>query len=317
MLLADENTADIAGRLLDLSAFKACHVVAAGEACKTWDTLHGLLCKMEETNLTRKSVLVNFGGGSVSDLGGLAAALFKRGIAVVNVATTLLAAVDAAVGGKTAVNFSGLKNEIGLVRLPNYVIVSLDALQLLSRDEWLSGYGEILKYALLTRGGGLTDIVEDMPHDPHNPSLKGAIKTCMSHKSRVVAHDTEDHSTRHALNLGHTIAHALEALAAEQGRHLPHGVAVGRSLAVMAYISYVTCGLSRKTVAWLRKVCCDNFGLMDYDCKEVDRIIELMRHDKKNTGGKINMVLLSAIGTPEIDRSVDENLIREALDFYM
>lgn len=316
-LLADEHTMPIANALFDISVFSAVHTVPAGEACKSWDVLHGVLAAMENAHLSRSSVIVNFGGGAVSDLGGLAAALMKRGIKVINVATTLLAAVDAAVGGKTGINFMGMKNEIGVVRMPDYVIISLEALRTLPKQEWLNGYGEVFKYALLVRGGELVDAVEQLASNGANLNWQRIIELCVDYKSRVVRQDPDDLGCRHVLNLGHTVAHALEELAAEQGKTLPHGIAVGRSLPVVAYISYVKCGLGRKTVAWLRKVCCDTFGLMDYDCKEVDRIVELMKADKKNSAGHVNMVLLSAMCSPECDIQVGDDLIREAINFYM
>ena len=316
-LLADANTMPIAEKMLDMQAFDAVLAVPAGEDCKTVDCLLQVLNAMETAGLTRGSAMVNFGGGAVSDLGGLAAALYKRGIKVINIATTLLAAVDAAIGGKTGVNFAGLKNELGVVRMPNIVIASIDAMRFLPDNQWLNGYGEVVKYSMMMTGTVSRFVRQNVPLTYQTSELEEIITDCAKFKMRVVSRDAYDRDLRHVLNLGHTIAHAVEAYGAECGKPVSHGIAVGRSLPVVAYIGCVMCGSPRKNVALMRHLCCDAFGLMDYGCDDIDRLIELMRHDKKNTDSThIKMVLpQGGFLMPDIDCQVPEKLIREAINF--
>ncbi|HBZ34361.1 MAG TPA: 3-dehydroquinate synthase [Bacteroidales bacterium] len=317
-LLADEHTMPLAHTLLRDVRFDGEHCVPAGESCKSVESLLGCLSSMESGGLTRSSVLLNFGGGSVSDLGGFAGAVFKRGLRVVNVATTLLAAVDASIGGKTGVNYMGLKNELGVVRMPASVIVSVEALSELPNEQWLSGYGEVVKYSLMMSGAVPQFVRSNDVLSIDSAELETIITECANFKLRVVARDPHDTGYRHILNLGHTVAHGIEAYEHERGNDIPHGIAVGRSLPVVAYISYVMKGYSRKKVARLRHICCEAFGLLDYSCKDVDRIIEYMHRDKKNIGdGHIRMVLLDgSANVPDVNCEVPESLIREAIDFY-
>ncbi len=317
-LLADENTMPLARRILDGVHFAGYHCVASGESCKTMENLLACLRSMESSCLTRGSVLVNFGGGSVSDLGGFAGAIYKRGIKVVNIATTLLSAVDASIGGKTGINFCGLKNELGVVSMPYSVIVSLEALASLPSREWLSGYGEIVKYSLMMTGVVPKFVSANEVISIDSADLESVILSCAEFKRCVVRRDPQDLGVRHILNLGHTVAHGIEAYEHERGNDIPHGIAVGRSLPVVAYISYVMKGYSRKKVARLRHICCEAFGLLDYSCKDVDKIIEYMHRDKKNIGdGHIRMVLLDgSANVPDVNCEVPESLIREAIDFY-
>ena len=241
--------------------------------CKVWEQLS---CG----SASRKSVLVNLGGGMVTDLGGFAASAFKRGIKFINIPTTLLAMVDASVGGKTGVNFLGLKNEIGIFNNAQVVLVDMAFLATLDADNLNSGYAEMLKHGLIS----------DADH-------------------------WKEAGIRKALNFGHTLGHAFESLAMEQGSPILHGHAVAWGMVGELYLSRILCGfpsdVMQQAVSFVR----ENYSVLHFDCKKYDRIYELMTHDKKNANGKIYATLLSGIGQVVLDQELQKEVIFEALDF--
>ena len=259
---------------------------------------------------TRHSLLINLGGGMVTDLGGFAAATFKRGINFINIPTTLLAMVDAAAGGKTGINFGGLKNEIGLFAQPNSVIIDAEWLESLDHANILSGYAEMLKHGLLSSRNMWAELI----NIPTLAEIQPLIGPSIEVKERIVEADPNEHGLRKALNFGHTFGHAFEEWAMKRSPIL-HGYAVAFGLIAELYLSTILTGFPSadmyKTVQFIR----ENYGSLPITCNDYPELIDLMRHDKKNRGSQINCTLLEQIGTPHLDYSLNENYIKEALDF--
>ena len=252
----------------------------------------------------------------VTDLGGFAASTFKRGIAFINIPTTLLAMVDASVGGKTGFNFGGLKNEIGVFNNARSVIIDTTFLQTLDQENILSGYAEMLKHGLIDCLDHWSALL-NYPIIPSSSStlIAPLVSRSIAVKQRIVLEDPTEKGLRKALNLGHTAGHAFESIALER-QPILHGYAVAYGLVVELYLSVIKCGFPtdkmRQTVRFIR----EHYGQMPVTCNDYPHLLELMHHDKKNLGTAINFTLLGDVGDIHINQTATEAEITEALDFY-
>lgn len=287
----------------------------AGDVAKNLDTLSSIWQQLTEKGASRHSLLINLGGGVVTDLGGFAAATFKRGIDFINIPTTLLSMVDAAVGGKTGINFAGLKNEIGAFRSAVDVIVDTTFLRTLDNENICSGYAEMLKHALLHNTAMWAEHLEQDLQHPDYEALARLVQQSIEVKERIVGEDPHEKGLRKALNLGHTFGHAFESLALSQGRPVLHGYAVAWGIVCELYLSSVLLGFPsahfHPTVRFIR----ETYGQFSFTCKDYDRLLDYIRHDKKNVGGQTNFTLLAGIGQIRLDCHANRDLICEALDF--
>ena len=244
-----------------------------------------------------------------------AASTFKRGIAYINVPTTLLSMVDASVGGKTGINFGGLKNEIGVFNNANCVILDTTFLKTMDEENILSGYAEMLKHGLISHEKMLGELLAFDIEQPDFAQLKRMVADSVAVKQRIVTEDPTEHGIRKALNLGHTAGHAFESLALER-KPILHGYAVAYGLVVELYLCCVKTSFPqdkmRQTVNFIK----EHYGKMTITCDDYPRLIELMHHDKKNVGSDINFTLLGHIGDIRINQTATEEEIKEALDFY-
>lgn len=258
----------------------------------------------------------------VTDLGGFAAATFKRGIACINVSTTLLGMVDAATGGKTAINLDGLKNEVGVFAMPADVVILPETLRTLPKEELLSGYAEMLKTALIADPEmyrALLDIDRYLA-DPR--LLRPWIMRCIEIKTGVTDRDPKEKGERKILNFGHTAGHAIESLALSNWRPVPHGIAVAHGLLwEMALSAIADAGrdalLPSAALYPFASILKEHFPSAGLKCTDIDELIALMRHDKKNASpDRINFTLLNEVGEPQWDRCPSEEEIREAFEIY-
>lgn len=286
-----------------------------GDVAKNLDTLVRVWEWLGQKGASRHSVLVNVGGGVVTDLGGFAAASFKRGIDFVNIPTTLLAMVDAAVGGKTGINFGGLKNEIGAFRPASAVLIDTKFLSTLDDANLRSGYAEMLKHALLS---DVDMWAEHLQFDLMQPDLKrlaDLVRRSIETKERIVAQDPTEKGLRKALNLGHTFGHAFESFALRGDHPVLHGYAVAWGLVCELYLSAVKLHFPtdrlHQTLRFIREI----YGRPSIDCKDYEALLELLRHDKKNAGGVINFTLLADVGQVQLDCHASCEEIFEAFDF--
>ncbi len=283
---------------------------------KTLETLSAVWTALQRGGATRHSLMVNLGGGMVTDLGGFAASTFKRGMAYINIPTTLLSQVDASVGGKTGINFGGLKNEIGVFNCASSVILSSIFLRTLDSANLLSGYAEMLKHGLLTTDGELNRLLGFDITSPNYGTMQQMVAKSVSIKEDIVEHDPTEKGIRKALNLGHTAGHAMESLALEEGRTVLHGYAVAWGLVMELYLSVCKCGFPSMEMQRIASYVREHYGRFFYECRHYDRLYEFMCHDKKNEGGHINFTLLGGVGDIRINQVATRQEIEKMLDYY-
>lgn len=287
--------------------------VPVGEECKDLAIAQQLWETLLDGGADRDTVLVNLGGGCVSDLGGFVAAGYKRGIRHINIPTTLVGMIDAAIGGKTAVNLAGSKNQVGFFHQPEAVCIEPSFLDTLPPDEMKGGLGEMLKTLLVgdpDRYASLCDMLID-----GNVDLPDSmIASCVDIKNAIVKADPCDRGVRRILNLGHTFGHAIEAFSHTQGqRPLSHGKAVGIGLVAALYLSVQKLGLDAMVLTRYRQALSHLVDIPHYTLRDTETLLGYMRQDKKNAGGDIRCVLLQAPGAPVIDLPVAEPELRTAL----
>ena len=317
-ILADETTQQLCLPLVEgFACLKGAQRITIGatDTHKTLDSLSHVWEALGEGGATRHSLLINIGGGMVTDLGGFAASTFKRGINYINIPTTLLSMVDASVGGKTGINFRGLKNEIGVFNNAETVILDTQFLKTLDQDNILSGYAEMLKHGLISDEKMWAELLNYDLRMKNLESLQRMVAESVAVKQRIVTEDPTEQGIRKALNLGHTVGHAFESFALSK-QPILHGYAVAYGLICELYLSCIKTGFPtdkmHQTVSFIH----EHYGKMDITCDDYPQLLEFMTHDKKNVAGVINFTLLGGIGDIRINQYATKDEIYEALDFY-
>lgn len=317
-ILTDQTTHDMClPKLQNFLCLKGAQsiVIKAGDTNKTLDSLAEVWTALSQGGATRHSLMINLGGGMVTDLGGFAASTFKRGIDFINIPTTLLAMVDASVGGKTGINFGGLKNEIGVFSDSKFVIINTQFLDTLDHDNICSGYAEMLKHGLISDNKHWAELVGFNLAQPDLAQLQRMVAESIKVKERIVTEDPHEHGIRKALNLGHTVGHALESFAMKHGRPVLHGYAVAYGMVCELYLSARKTDFPTDKMHQTVRFILDHYGRLPYTCDDYPELLELMRHDKKNTSGIINFTLLGGIGDIRINQTATKEEIEEVLDF--
>ena len=317
-ILTDETTQRLCQPVLsDYKCLKGAEsiVIPAGDTNKTLESVAHVWSELQRMGATRHSLLINLGGGMVTDLGGFAASTFKRGIHLINIPTTLLSMVDASVGGKTGFNFGGLKNEIGVFRNAEAVILDTVFLKTMDRENMLSGYAEMLKHGLISTEAHWAELMTYDIETPDLQTLGRMVADSVKVKEGIVAEDPTEQGIRKALNLGHTVGHAFESLALQRQPVL-HGYAVAWGLVCELYLSAIKTGFPTDKMRQTVRFVFDHYGRMPVTCDDYPTLLELMTHDKKNTGRTINFTLLGGIGDIRINQTATKEEIEEALDFY-
>lgn len=293
----------------------------AGEVTKNLTSVQLVWDFLLKHRATREAVLVNLGGGMITDLGGFAAATYMRSIRFVNIPTTLLAMVDASSGGKTGFDYKGVKNAIGTFTPPLATLIHLDFLRTLPAEELLSGFAEMLKHALIASQEEWVNLLqllqEELPHEQLVEALgrTGVLQASIAIKEKVVAQDPHETGLRKILNFGHTVGHAIESAALEHNA-LPHGYCVLWGMVAEVYLSVVKFGCPREVLQQLTQVMLQYYGRPQCDCKQREQLIQRMYLDKKNSANQTpNFTLLRAVGEPEINQYVSEKDIDEALEY--
>ncbi len=276
--------------------------VPVGEECKCLEVAAQVWQTLIEGGADRNTVIVNLGGGTVCDLGGFVAAGYMRGIRHINIPTTLLAMTDAALGGKTAIDFGGIKNSIGHFYPAAITAIDPTFLDTLPQTEMLNGKMEMVKTALVADEALYQELTSS------DNITRQQITATARIKNRVVKADPQDRSIRHILNFGHTFGHAIELHS-----HLPHGTAIGIGMLAALYLSTMKIGLDEKVYAdystWLRR----HVAIPRYTLRDIEQMLPLMRRDKKNADGETLCVLLQAPGAAMIDVPVSDNEVRDTL----
>ncbi|MDL2322788.1 3-dehydroquinate synthase [Bacteroidales bacterium OttesenSCG-928-A17] len=289
--------------------------IPSGDENKNLATLESVWKFLSDNGAGRKSILINLGGGMLTDLGGFAAATFKRGIRFINIPTTLLGAVDAAVGGKTGINLNGLKNEIGSFAPAIAVLIDSNFFHTLDPGNLLSGYAEILKHGLLSSSKYLDELLRFNLEEINYSNLNELVYKSIRVKEQIVKEDPQEQGIRKALNLGHTFGHAFESLSHELKKPIPHGYAVAWGLVCELYLSLIKFNFDKNILLKVTRFVKENYGIHSFDCKHYPRLYELILHDKKNEYALVNFTLLRAIGEFEINQTASQAEIDECLDF--
>lgn len=291
--------------------------IEAGETHKHIDTCTQVWYALSELGADRKSLLINIGGGVVTDLGGFVASTYMRGIPFINIPTSLLAMVDASVGGKTGVDLGALKNLVGVINNPQGVVIYPDFLATLPTEELHSGMAEMFKHGLISDEAywhkmcNLSELTE-----AHLGSL---IYESVVIKNEVVTQDPTEKGLRKTLNYGHTLGHAIESYCLQNPNRerLLHGEAIAIGMVLATYLSVKELGFSMDKCDQVKAVLGEYFKKQDFTYEEITDICQLMRFDKKNVGGNVHFVLLEAIGKPKIDCIVPYEEIYKAFEYYL
>jgi len=318
-ILVDENTIKhcLPELIAQVKMLQSAEIieVESGEQNKNIEVCIELWKTLGEYAANRKSVFINLGGGVIGDMGGFVASTFKRGIEFINIPTTLLAQVDASVGGKTGIDLNNLKNEIGVFNNPSLVIIYPNFLRSLNKKEYLSGFAEIIKHALIADKNHWKDIVKTGLSDEETIA-KLVIKSIRI-KNETVKKDPQEKGLRKTLNFGHTIGHALESYFLEKGETtLLHGEAVAAGMICESFLSYRKNKLTHSELDEIISFITSLYKQIPFKKEDEVRLIELMQHDKKNDNGNINFTLLSEIGCAEINKTSTIELIKASFNYY-
>lgn len=319
-ILVDENTHQYClGKFLKkLETNIAIEIIEieSGEINKTINTCVGVWNTLSELDADRKSLMINIGGGVITDLGGFVACTFKRGISYINVPTTLLSMVDASVGGKTGVDLGHLKNQIGVISNPDLVLIDTQFLDTLPKDQMRSGLAEMLKHGLIT-GKNYWNKFTDLSK-LNLDDLDELIHESVIIKRNVVEEDPFENGLRKTLNFGHTLGHAIESyfLSNPNKITLLHGEAIAVGMILASYISTELVGFPKETTNSIKKLFHSYYDKVIFEESDYPNIIELLKYDKKNNHGNINFVLLEDIGKCKIDCLVDNEVIINAFKYY-
>lgn len=290
--------------------------IPIGEDHKTIETCQSLWSELSDKGADRKSLLINLGGGVVTDLGGFVASTFRRGIEFINIPTSLLAMVDASVGGKNGVDLDSLKNQIGIIRNPLCVIIDTEFLKTLPAEQITSGYAEMLKHGIIHSEEYWTKLKRfDVSNISETEEL---IWESVLIKNKVVTQDPNELDIRKTLNYGHTLGHAIESYCLEEADKPPllHGEAIAIGMILATYISSEIFEFPKSKLENITEVILSKFPKVTFSFVDIEKIIELLIYDKKNSNGKVLFVLLSDFGKHKINCQVPNSIIHKAFAFY-
>ncbi len=323
-ILVDENTKKYC---LDVFLFKVtCFssknnnkvktiLIKSGEQNKNIDNVRKIWQQLIDLNAKRNTLFLNLGGGVICDMGAFAAATYYRGIDFVNIPTTLLAQVDAAIGAKVGVDFNNIKNIIGLITPPLFIIVDKEYLNTLNKRQLMSGYAEMLKIALLSDRAHWNKLKEIKNIKPE--VLTALIEKSVKAKINIVKADPFEKAVRKVLNFGHTIGHAFESYSLEKDKNpLLHGEAVAIGMICEAYISNRCSGLSVKDLKIISNTIINVFPKYKFDLRIAKKLISYMKFDKKNIDSRISFTLLKSVGEPLFNQYCSEDIIIDSLKYY-
>ncbi len=315
-IITDGNTNNHLDKLQKGLSLSHCVIeIPSGEKNKSIEIVETIWKKMIEAKLDRQSLIINLGGGVIGDMGGFAASTYMRGIDFINVPTTLLSQVDASVGGKTGIDFAGLKNHIGTFQQPKAVVIDIQTLKTLPKREFLSGFAEIIKHGLIRDEKYYKLVTSKRPENFSQVELIEIISRSCEIKKEVVQEDPKENGLRKILNLGHTIGHAIEALSLETNTPLLHGEAISLGMLAEAKLSELN-GHIKQNDLELIKNNLENAGLpTKTTLAEVDKIIGKIESDKKSTSGIIKWTLLKKIGKAIYDQDLSKTQVIEAIKY--
>lgn len=315
IILTDENVFDlwIENLITSIPALSEAEIIQipAGESSKSIEIAVQLWEALSEYDISRNDVLVNFGGGMISDMGGFVASTYMRGIDFINIPTTLLSQVDASVGGKTGIDLNNIKNLIGSFAHAKKVFVSTSYLETLESKEVLSGYAEMLKHGLIDSKKHWTSLTKLTTNEIiKNPGL---IKSSIEIKQKIVDADFRENNIRKNLNFGHTIGHGIESLKLSQNNPIPHGIAIAWGMIAESFISLKKGLISKDIFSEIKYIIYENYPLIDLNESDLPHILAFIKKDKKNDQTQINFSLINDIGSSIHNQPIDKTLIIESI----
>ena len=319
-ILVDENTSQycLPHLLNNLATEIEIEIIEleVGEIHKNIATCTEVWGALSDLGGDRKSILINLGGGVISDLGGFVACTFKRGIDFINIPTTLLSMVDASIGGKNGVDLGNLKNQIGIIREPKAVIIDTQFLSTLPQNEMRSGLAEMLKHGLIF-DEKYWDKFKDLK-SLNTDNLNELIHQSIEIKNTIVCEDLTENGIRKSLNFGHTLGHAIESYFLENDNKtsLLHGEAIAVGMILESFISREKELLTNEEYQEIKYIINDIFERIEFSQIDIEKIIELLIFDKKNEFGKVQFALLDGIGKIKINQESDNELIYKAFEDY-
>lgn len=291
-------------------------IIEPGDNNKGIEALAKVWHLLSHGGADRKSLLITLGGGMPCDLGGFAASTFKRGIQFINIPTTLLAQVDASIGGKTGINFEGFKNEVGVFNQATAVLIETSFLDTLDNENIISGFAEMIKHAFIYSAERWEQLKAFDILNPDYEALKDLVADSIRIKDYFVQNDPLENHIRKALNFGHTFGHAFESLAMHEGRGMLHGYAVAYGIICELYLSHIRLGFPMPLVMEIANQLEEIFGHFDFTQDHFEELYRLMTHDKKNDSNRINFTLLEEIGKIQINCQASKEEVFDALHFY-
>lgn len=317
-VLVDENTQKHCIPLIKRSLKdRVSHTftVSAGENTKNIDTCIHIWQDLNRLGADRHALLINVGGGMINDLGGFVASTYKRGMDFINVPTSMLAMIDASIGGKNGINLGGMKNQIGTIRQPREVIINPGFLASLDRRNYLSGYAEALKHGLIGDPGAYQKTLKFISPKIDDALFLEFLQDNIAIKERIVEIDPEEKGERKQLNLGHTIGHALETLSHHKGKPLLHGEAVAWGIVAELSLSEKLHGFPGAVLKAVSQLVCMHYVKPDISEADYVQLIDYMKQDKKNYGKNIHFALLQKPGECLLDETTDKSNIVESLEY--
>lgn len=319
-ILVDENTSNycLPNFLAQLATEVEIEIIEleAGEENKNIETCLQVWYSLTELGGDRKSIVLNLGGGVITDIGGFIACTFKRGIDFINIPTTLLGMVDASVGGKNGVDLGVLKNQIGIIREPKAVLIDTSFLETLSNNQMRSGLAEMLKHGLIY-DKGYWDKFKTLT-SLNTEDLDVLIYKSVQIKNDIVSSDLTENGIRKSLNFGHTLGHAIESYFLENPNkeNLLHGQAIAIGMILESFISKEKNLLTNEEYQEIKYCISDIYEKVDFTLTDIEKIIELLIFDKKNEFGQVQFALLEGIGKIKINQKCDNDLIYNAFEDY-
>ncbi|MGQ1786546.1 MULTISPECIES: 3-dehydroquinate synthase [unclassified Saccharicrinis] len=292
-------------------------VIEQGDHNKNVETISNVWHFLSTHGADRKSMLINLAGGMPCDLGGFAAATFKRGIDFINIPTTLLSQVDASVGGKTGINFHSFKNEIGVFKHAASVLVCNDFIKTQDQENICSGFAEMIKHALIYSKDTWNELKSFNIQNTDIEALKPLVVNSIHIKEHFVKADPTEKNVRKSLNFGHTIGHAFESFAMKEGTPILHGYAVAYGMIAELYLGHKICGFPLTKLEEINQILTSIYGKFSFGENDFEYLYYLMTHDKKNEKNQINFTLLEDIGQIKINQTCTKEEIFEALEFYL
>ena len=287
--------------------------VKPGENSKNIETSIELWKFLIDKGFKRSDLIINLGGGMITDLGGFVASTFMRGVKFINVPTTLLGMVDASIGGKTGIDYMKIKNIIGSFEYAKIILVDYRFLDTLTKRQKTAGYAEMIKHSLISKKSKFdlikkVDSVEEIPHEVIYQSIVTKIS--------IIEIDPRESSIRKFLNYGHTLGHAIESYLLGSNAELLHGEAIAIGIILETYLSYLKTGFDFEQLNDIKRHINKHFSSIKFNASDIYEIISLLKYDKKNSDDKPMFVLLEDVGKPLFNQVVSEKEIEDAFKFY-